>query len=106
MATVTQWGPYFFYDNILPRAAANRSWGPDPAFNVGGTYTVTGHPATNLRNTNYSLWVSDMSISSVDLGQGDIGSVQTSLYAMFFNSGNAGKGAIRTRSAYITRVTA
>lgn len=48
MATVTQWGPYFFYDNILPRAAANKGWGPGSAFNVEGMYTVTDQPATYL----------------------------------------------------------
>jgi hypothetical protein len=105
VATVEHWG-YFIQHapGIPPQQARNYVWGPSSRYN-NGTCTVTGHPLTELRNTSYYMWVSDMSIGARDIGVGDISNIQKTLHATFFNSGNPGDGTIHRWNVGVTKVS-
>ncbi len=102
MASIT-WR-YEFRTNLAPGQSEGVYWGPSDELK-GATFTITAHPATNRRNTNFWLTVSEVSIGTRDIGTGDIGNVQTTLWARVQNNGNVGDGTVQGYVAYVTRNT-
>jgi hypothetical protein len=90
MATTFVFGPYYWPNtNLAPGQAHNFLIGPADVLNAPGVAHASGYPVTNLRNTNFALYLHDMSTSQVDIGHGDISNIQTYVYATFVNDGAA-----------------
>ncbi|GAA3192493.1 MULTISPECIES: hypothetical protein [Streptomyces] len=101
----TQTFSYFFVQNLPPGYRGEITWGPDPFFDRG-TFTVSAHPVTNLRQTLYWLTFDDVSVGKKDIGSGDISNVQSYLWAKTRNSGLSGQGTVKSHTVYLTRTTA
>ncbi len=100
MATTFFFGPYYWPNvNLAPGRPHNFNIGPDDRLNGPAVAYASGYPITNLRNTNFTLYLHDTSITQVDIGHGDIDNIQTYVWATFANDGDA---TIPAYSAYFT----
>lgn len=98
----TQTNSYFVVQNIPVGARRELIWGPDSYFNQG-TFSVTAHPVTNIRQTLFWLTVDDISAGKKDIGAGDIDNIQSYLWVKVRNSGLAGQGNVNSYTVYLTR---
>jgi hypothetical protein len=103
MATILHFGPYYYYPpgGMPVGGAYNVAWGPDDRF-AQCTFNVTGHADPIRRNSNFTVWVTDMSLQVIDVGHGDIDNDQYTAYATF---GNDGAETVTTIIAYLTVTT-
>jgi len=86
MASTIVFGPYFWHVDIPVRGAHNFSIGPDSRLDAPVVH-ATAQPLSERRQSQYALWLSDMSVMNVDRGIGDIDRKEITVFATFANSG-------------------
>ncbi|MFI8437979.1 hypothetical protein ACIGJO_30425 [Streptomyces sp. NPDC079020] len=100
----TQTNSYYVVQSVPVGARGGLTWGPESYFDQG-TFSVSAHPVTTLRQTLFWLTVDDISMGKKDIGSGDIGNVQSYLWVKVRNSGLAGQGNVTSYTVYLTRNT-
>ena len=89
MATVYHWGPYIYYPpgGMPVGGAFNVAWTSDQFAQC--TFNVTGRPysASITQNTNFCVWVRDMSLQLINATTTDIKNYRWTAYTTFGNDG-------------------
>lgn len=98
----TQTSSYYVVQNVPVGARREVTFGPSSYFDQG-TFSVSAHPVTTLRQTLFWLTVDDISIGKKDIGSGDIANIQSYLWVKVRNSGLAGQGNVSSYTVYLTR---
>jgi hypothetical protein len=110
MATTIIAGPYFVPiskpEGLAYGELTKFIWGPtgaDGFCGPPGTFTVTAYASEPRRQTQFAMWVNDLSVSAVDIGTGDIDNWQYRVHATFGNNGDE-RETIHSYTAYISKV--